>query len=88
MQCQDLRNIRIIVENVLETKVGQKFLSENEIYQNFSTQKYLKLNQRSSRFGRTIKRKQFEDMVYNEKVIEDDDKDDTDEKIGKLHFLT
>ena len=61
---------------------------QNEIYQNFSTQKHLKLNQRSSRFGRTIKRKQFEDMVYNEKVIEDDDKDDTDEKIGKLHFLT
>ena len=77
MYKQDLKNLRIVVENILESNLGKQFLCENEIYQNFSMDKYLKLNQRSSRFGRTLKRKLYDNMVYSEKqlkTIEDDEK--------------
>ena len=90
MYKQDLKNLRIVVENILESNLGKQFLCENEIYQNFSMDKYLKLNQRSSRFGRTLKRKRYDDMVYSEKqlqTIEDDDKDDTYDKVGKFVII-
>ena len=51
--------------------------------------KYSKLNQRSSRFGRTIRCKRYDDMVYSEKQmnnIENDDKDDAYDKVGKYEY--
>ena len=59
----ELKTIKVCVVNILDTKVGQQFLIENEIYQNFTMEKYLKLNHKSSRFGRTLKRKKYDDMV-------------------------
>ena len=69
MSCQDYRHVRICLKNILDTRVGKRFLCENKIYQNFSLEKYLKLNQKSSRFGRTLKRKRYNDMVYSDKQL-------------------
>ena len=87
MNCLDYRDLSIRLVNILDTKMGKKFLCENKIYQNFSMEKYLKLNHKSSRFGRTLKRKRYDDMIYSDKqlnVIDNEDKDDFYEKVGKL----